>query len=906
MAMDVDNRMIEISKRKLVTLTVISLFSVLIFFSLVQFSLAQDACPTCGEGRGGREPITTIMTTTPTTIPVCGNGIINSGEQCEYPNTVNNVYCPQTTSNCQGNKTGTRDSYGNCNSVCGCVQDPFTYSCVKNSCGAECAVNSDCPNKCVGLRRYYNGQCGATSCSCSYTTEDCSPSGWYNTTETRWVTLNVCKEKEQLKQEYRESSCTPSGCTFLVTNEQWVDTGNTRNKPDGTICGTNTTACPDDYCFGSTYYNWIYNPCNKLCTGGVCGKCNSCSLTSDTCSPSGCCDATCDAFSGCGLVQNNANCPNYCSGSTRYYSGSCGSGCGCNYLSENCNSLDGWYDTSTFTCDGSCRRCKAQEYRDYSCAPSGCTFSVTDTRQVCENSPAGKHCVSGNFTNVGYCSSSDPYCGDNCNVKIKRYECNGDNQCNHLDYTDTTACSADTSCSGGVCSSSNSCGSGGNVCTDGCDWANQLLRCNGFGSCTNFWKFVNVTACNPYTCFSGSCTSTCDRDCGAACDAGEQETRNVSCTTSQGCPGTKLQKRVCLVGNCQFGDWFDITTCQDVPGDLCPPVCGDGAINGNDQCEYPNTVNNIFCSQTIFNCLGNKTGVRDLFGNCNGNCQCALDSFTYACVKNSCGAECAVNSDCPNKCLDDNILLINGKCSGISCSCSYTKQNCTKLSGWVDTGQTKIGPCPDDACKTCGQKEQKFKEFFCGDGQCTYAFTDTRWVDVNKTVIKCPTGYYCSQGQCEKKECKGEIELQGNIQVCAWEDPRLHVSGLTLCTGKKVYFKEESCNGKTIGSCTLNKDNVCVRNVFFKEIGTPTVVACLDKNGDGDFTDPGEQASLTFNVNCNNCVFNHCPISQCIKCYTCGGFGRSNTNPYGEPRCLNPGEDCSYSCLVGSCGARSC
>jgi hypothetical protein len=82
--------------------------------------------------------------------------------------------------------------------------------------------------------------------------EDCNlQDRWYDTGSTRWVNdpSNECKEKEQKEQEYRDYICseTPSvACTYSVTDIQWVDNGNTRNKPDGTDC----TGDPGKCCFG--------------------------------------------------------------------------------------------------------------------------------------------------------------------------------------------------------------------------------------------------------------------------------------------------------------------------------------------------------------------------------------------------------------------------------------------------------------------------------------------------------------------------------------------------------------------------------------------------------------------------------------------------------------------------------
>jgi hypothetical protein len=132
------------------------------------------------------------------------------------------------------------------------------------TCNAECDQNTDCKDKCVGDARYYSGSCQST-CSCSYTNENCnSKDGWYNTTNTQWVDTDQCTQKEQVQQEYRDYSCSPTpsvACTYSVTNQQWIDTGQTKNKEDGTQC--------DD---------GLYCTVNDACTAGICsGSSRDCS-----------------------------------------------------------------------------------------------------------------------------------------------------------------------------------------------------------------------------------------------------------------------------------------------------------------------------------------------------------------------------------------------------------------------------------------------------------------------------------------------------------------------------------------------------------------------------------------------------------------------------------------------------
>ena len=81
---------------------------------------------------------------------VCGDNNVDIGfEQCELPNTNNSNYCNQTTEKCSGKKTAIRDAFGNCNSICGCVEDSFSpYQCIVGKCGAECVNGQNESQQC--------------------------------------------------------------------------------------------------------------------------------------------------------------------------------------------------------------------------------------------------------------------------------------------------------------------------------------------------------------------------------------------------------------------------------------------------------------------------------------------------------------------------------------------------------------------------------------------------------------------------------------------------------------------------------------------------------------------------------------------------------------------------------------
>ncbi len=102
-------------------------------------------------------------------IPYCGDGNIDPGETCELPGTPDCLYCQQPTSQCDGTKTQTRDIYGNCDVNCGCVEDVWSAPvCMKDSCGATCAVNPDCDDQ----NENTTDTCNLDACACTH--EQCT------------------------------------------------------------------------------------------------------------------------------------------------------------------------------------------------------------------------------------------------------------------------------------------------------------------------------------------------------------------------------------------------------------------------------------------------------------------------------------------------------------------------------------------------------------------------------------------------------------------------------------------------------------------------------------------------------------------------------------------------------------
>ena len=95
----------------------------------------------------------------------CGDGDIDEGEQCELPGETNCPYCTQSTTQCIDTKTQTRDGYGDCGESCGCVYDPWSDPvCIKDSCGAACAVDADCDDGDI----HTTDTCNLSACGCEH------------------------------------------------------------------------------------------------------------------------------------------------------------------------------------------------------------------------------------------------------------------------------------------------------------------------------------------------------------------------------------------------------------------------------------------------------------------------------------------------------------------------------------------------------------------------------------------------------------------------------------------------------------------------------------------------------------------------------------------------------------------
>jgi hypothetical protein len=252
---------------------------------------------------------------------------------CENCNADDGCYsygngCEERNYYCQSNSQGCNYSYSNRHTD---YYDGWVYYCSGDTVRAH--------------RLFHNFYCDLGTCrdhtswADDQLVEDCNDhDGWVDTGITQWIDDpgNECQEKEQKEQDYRDYTCSGGACTYRVTKTRWVDTGNRRNKRDGTDCGS-------DY-----YDDWVY-------------YCSADSVRRHRLFH--------DFYCGGGICQDHTSWVD-------------------DQLVEDCNDHDGWVDTgNTRWIDDPANECqekeqKQQQYRDYTCSAGSCTYGVTRTRWV--------------------------------------------------------------------------------------------------------------------------------------------------------------------------------------------------------------------------------------------------------------------------------------------------------------------------------------------------------------------------------------------------------------------------------------------------------------------------------------------------------------------------------------------
>jgi hypothetical protein len=714
--------------------------------------------------------------------PFCCTGLVCNAEKKCVP------YTPPET--CKYNPYDFGMTCGEAGAHCGSTGDPACcggYDCYYNTCmkklDSSCGSQEDCVGDCSGMDCEANQCCGTHAYPCTTDSQCCDDFKCYTPSSGSSYCVakpnDVCGDNKITGKEQCELPGTTNNRNCCQSEEECSGAKlGTRDAFGncGSTCGCNL------------------DPFNYACVEGKCG-------------------ATCDS---------NTDCAPKCVGNTRYFGGACdlSSSCSCSWNTEDCDLKDGWFETGNKQWIVDASLCKEREqkemiYKDYSCAIEGCTYvngskKWVDTGSI-RNKPDGTICA----VESGICEENDICVEGTCTEKVKPYG---------------TSCSDGQFCNGNeICNNVGQCIGGASVsCTD----YNILgiAMCNHKSDSIFFtWDFRNsfTSSCNEVTdsCTTGDKTITHEcsvLECDAECDA-TNNCAPITCSMKfdDRCSGKKLVDyngnklldskivtdscdRTCSLTSCECSDCY--VSCEATPTESCVPgvcgavckidsdcddgnvhttdsclndctckhtnldFCGDGIIQVGETCELPGDLNDNSCAQTTSECSGKKLGTRDAFGNCDSSCGCSSDPFNYVCVKDSCGATCDDNSDCPDYCEGD--VKHNSRTCDLSSSCSCsggTTFDCNSLDGWYDNDNKKwesTGVCTEKELK-----EQEKRNYSCtasSSVDCIYVVVETKWVDTANTRNKpdgtvCDDGLFCyendvcTNGQCGgiAKDCSG-------------------------------------------------------------------------------------------------------------------------------------------------------
>ncbi|TMA37635.1 MAG: DNRLRE domain-containing protein [Deltaproteobacteria bacterium] len=470
---------------------------------------------------------------------VCGNGILEVGEECDDGNRQDGDCC---SSACRRDPPGTACTTGNvcadaaCDAAAACQLIGFNTKPCDD--GSACTVADTCSL----------GNCAGTLRSCDdanvCTTDSCDPAtGCVNTPRS-----GACDD--------HDACTTADGCT-------------------GGRCVGTRRSCDD----------------GNVCTDDSCNPATGCVHTANTapCDDGDAC-TTLDACKG-GKCVGSAP-PSYCDDGNVCTDDSCNPATGCEHTpnTASCNDFDAC--TTNDTCSGG--RCIGRGARncddgnpctDDSCSPlTGCVH--TPNSAPCDDLDA---CTVGDTCAEGRCVGAPRSCddGNGCTDDACRPETGCVHTANRAPCDDGDACTTGDTCSGGRCM-------GGapprcddsNPCTDdacrsdtGCVYVPNAASCDDGNACTT-GDTCTGGRCKGATlaCDDGNpCTDdACDPQAGcghvfntAACDDGD------ACTTGDACAAGKC------VGGGRLG-CDDGNPCTD---DACDPAHGCAHDPNGDPCD---------------------------------------------------------------------------------------------------------------------------------------------------------------------------------------------------------------------------------------------------------------------------------------------------------------------------------
>ncbi|CAK74085.1 unnamed protein product (macronuclear) [Paramecium tetraurelia] len=839
-------------------------------------------------------------------LPICGDKLVVDGEDCDDGNynPFDGCYNCQFSCDfgcsicvkgiCEDCKSGYQLTENNCVSIC---QDNIIVQ------DEECEDNNLTPyDGCFNCKFQCLNHC--VTCTFGVCTKCDEQNGWYledNICQPKCddgiVTLEVescddnnenpndgcdkceyscilnCSQCQKGKCLYCDSGytlisktnvCIPTCGDGLVVSSEICDDGNII-KYDGCFkcqlsCQDSCSDCQKEGCLECNTTGWMYNPlemrCETICGDGIkvkdyeecddlldenCYQCKyQCQESCKTCYQGFCLKCNkgwtlnslekyCYPTSGDSLIVGSEQCDDY---NQMLYDGC--------YLSQyQCQE-------TCLTCyKGLCQNCVIGYYlysnKCYEISDDGIVIG----KEQCDdqNLVAQDGCFQNRFDCPKYCSSC---------VYGQCQKCLTSSGYGKVDQLQNQCVSF---CGDGIKSIEEECDDGNDMQYDGC------FNCQY--SCDAYCDICNQGKCDQ--CLNGyylnTKTNTCYSICGDAIVVFNEQCDDGNKISDDGCSDCNYQCHkqctTCIDGLCYqcTGIGWEINTLIRE----CQPVCGDGIVIGNEQCDDANDIGEDGCYQCYFECQ--KQCTRCIKGFCE-ECNTLGWQLDWNYCIPICGDKLVIGNE---ECDDGNQIPYDG-----CFECNYQCQpECTD--------------CQLGVCYKCGVQGWDIENHICfpvcGDG---YVVKGQEQCDDGNTVEF--DGCFMCQYQCEEMCTTCELGICYECDVFGWV---IEQHKCTPYCGDGVVIGYEQCDDMNDDfndgcyKCKLACDQYCTdclegicqkceigrfvdQNICIAQCGDGVFVKSAEACDDGNFDDGDGCNSQCLIENDFVCFNNEGTFSNCF------------------------------------------
>ncbi|MBT3835006.1 DUF4215 domain-containing protein [Candidatus Peribacteria bacterium] len=865
---------------------------------------------TCDDGDAlNGTPLSCNAVCTGTTEPVCPNGVIESGEECDDDNTLNIDACTDVCEDAEcgdgyiwvgqeecddGDTSNTNLCLNSCDRArCG---DGFIYA------GIETCDEGDLVN---GTPNHCNSTCnGTTNSECGNGTQE---------------TGEACDDGNLARGDGCDDNCNiTTECNDTVDND--LDLLFDANDPGCHTDGDSLNTLSYDSTDNNESHtiecgNGAIEGSETCDNGGANSNTSACTLS--------CADARCGDYY---IWTGNENCdegdalngtPNHCNATCTGITGSvCGNG-----TQESGEACDDGNLVRGDGCDDNCNittECNDTvnndsdifiDAEDPGCHTDGHVLNATsyDPSDNDEFNPIscgngaielGEDCDDGNLLNTDACTNNCGVarCGD-------YYVYIGVETCDDGDLVNGTPNHCNATCTG---TTDSECGNGTQESGEECDDGN-LVRGDGCDDNCNITYECNDTVDNDSDTFIDIGDPGCHTDENAANDATYRPTWDVEDHTALCRNGVEEPGEDCDDGN-------DLNT--DACTEICENArCGDGHIYiGVETCDDGDALNgtpnhcNLTCDGITSSSCNNR--VKESGEECDDGNLVDEDDCTNACEDAECGDGFTWNLESGTETCDDENTTLGDGCDN---NCNIT----TQCSDTVDNDGDLVADTGDPGCHT-DENALNGTSYDATDDDETHAASCGNGVE--ETGEDCDDGNNLDGDGCSA-DCHDQCAT-GDIPSAFYfffDDPELTVSPTPTCPvcGDGITEGREDCEdisecstGEACTSCECVSDGTCNNGYVDsgEECGETELpvcptgegcnldCVCEDLCGNG-VSDAGEQCGEPTLPNCTGSDI--CGGCRCID--TCGD-GIVDSYEECDDGNTNTNDNCTNSCQDAECG----